>query len=143
MLLLIGLILLIIGITKLSKANTIKKEAYELEQKNDEKLNKLHDRERFILSKEETQSDLNKHITMLKNDIILLKKEKEDLNDEINQKYDETSKNKYSSIIISNMEEIKATEIYNSLILLKLKIKKDIIDEAVCLPLSNNKRKIN
>ncbi|HBN1245383.1 TPA: hypothetical protein ON477_001486, partial [Enterococcus faecium] len=50
MLLLIGLILLIIGITKLSKANTIKKEAYELEQKNDEKLNKLHDRERFILS---------------------------------------------------------------------------------------------
>ncbi|NTN31344.1 hypothetical protein HQ788_12655, partial [Enterococcus faecium] len=46
MLLLIGLILLIIGITKLSKANTIKEEAYELEQKNDEKLNKLHDRER-------------------------------------------------------------------------------------------------
>ncbi|HHA4348476.1 TPA: chromosome segregation protein [Enterococcus faecium] len=79
MLLLIGLILLIIGITKLSKANTIKKEAYELEQKNDEKLNKLHDRERFILSKEETLSDLNKQITMLKNDIILLKKEKEDL----------------------------------------------------------------
>lgn len=75
MLLLIGLILLIIGITKLSKANTIKKEAYELEQKNDEKLNKLHDRERFILSKEETLSDLNKQITMLKNDIILLKKE--------------------------------------------------------------------
>ncbi|NTO56965.1 hypothetical protein HQ790_12865, partial [Enterococcus faecium] len=57
MLLLIGLILLIIGINKLSKANTIKKEAYELEQKNDEKLNKLHDRERFILSKEETLSD--------------------------------------------------------------------------------------
>ncbi|HDL2620681.1 TPA: chromosome segregation protein [Enterococcus faecium] len=69
MLLLIGLILLIIGITKLPKANTIKKEAYELEQKNDEKLNKLHDRERFILSKEETLSDLNKQITMLKNDI--------------------------------------------------------------------------
>lgn len=66
MLLLIGLILLIIGITKLQKANTIKKEAYELEQKNDEKLNKLHDRERFILSKEETLSDLNKQITMLK-----------------------------------------------------------------------------
>ncbi|SAM38909.1 DUF4041 domain-containing protein [Enterococcus faecium] len=60
MLLLIGLILLIIGITKLSKANTIKKEAYELEQKNDEKLNKLHDRERFILSKEEVKGLLNK-----------------------------------------------------------------------------------
>lgn len=45
-------------------------------KKNDEKLNKLHDRERFILSKEETLSDLNKQITMLKNDINLLKKRK-------------------------------------------------------------------
>lgn len=36
------------------------------QNKNDEKLNKLHDRERFILSKEETLSDLNKQITMLK-----------------------------------------------------------------------------
>ncbi|NTL17072.1 DUF4041 domain-containing protein [Enterococcus faecium] len=143
MLLLIGLILLIIGITKLSKANTIKKEAYELEQKNDEKLNKLHDRERFILSKEETLSDLNKQITMLKNDIILLKKEKEDLNDEINQKYDETLKNVYSSLIVSNIEETSSSEIKNKLSLLKLKEKEYIIDDAVSVPLILNKREKN
>ncbi|HFQ0203590.1 TPA: DUF4041 domain-containing protein [Enterococcus faecium] len=143
MLLLIGLILLIIGNTKLSKANTIKKEAYELEQKNDEKLNKLHDRERFILSKEETLSDLNKQITMLKNDIILLKKEKEDLNDEINQKYDETLKNVYSSLIVSNIEETSSSEIKNKLSLLKLKEKEYIIDDAVSVPLILNKREKN
>ncbi len=143
MLLLIGLILLIIGITKLSKANTIKKEAYELEQKNDEKLNKLHDRERFILSKEETLSDLNKQITMLKNDIILLKKEKEDLNDEINQKYDETLKNVYSSLIVSNIEETSSSEIKYKLSLLKLKEKEYIIDDAVSVPLILNKREKN
>lgn len=143
MLLLIGLILLIIGITKLSKANTIKKEAYELEQKNDEKLNKLHDRERFILSKEETLSDLNKQITMLKNDINLLKKEKEDLNDVINQKYDETLKNVYSSLIVSNIEETSSSEIKNKLSLLKLKEKEYIIDDAVSVPLILNKREKN
>ncbi|NTP48297.1 DUF4041 domain-containing protein [Enterococcus faecium] len=143
MLLLIGLILLIIGITKLSKANTIKKEAYELEQKNDEKLNKLHDRERYILIKAETLQDLNKQITMLKNDIILLKKEKEDLNDEINQKYDETLKNVYSSLIVSNIEETSSSEIKNKLSLLKLKEKEYIIDDAVSVPLILNKREKN
>ncbi|HHE2406192.1 TPA: DUF4041 domain-containing protein [Enterococcus faecium] len=127
----------------MSKANTIKKEAYELEQKNDEKLNKLHDRERFILSKEETLSDLNKQITMLKNDIILLKKEKEDLNDEINQKYDETLKNVYSSLIVSNIEETSSSEIKNKLSLLKLKEKEYIIDDAVSVPLILNKREKN
>ncbi|HFU2090517.1 TPA: DUF4041 domain-containing protein, partial [Enterococcus faecium] len=119
------------------------KEAYELEQKNDEKLNKLHDRERFILSKEETLSDLNKQITMLKNDIILLKKEKEDLNDEINQKYDETLKNVYSSLIVSNIEETSSSEIKNKLSLLKLKEKEYIIDDAVSVPLILNKREKN
>ncbi|HFM6457236.1 TPA: DUF4041 domain-containing protein [Enterococcus faecium] len=127
----------------MSKANTIKKEAYELEQKNDEKLNKLHDRERFILSKEETLSDLNKQITMLKNDINLLKKEKEDLNDEINQKYDETLKNVYSSLIVSNIEETSSSEIKNKLSLLKLKEKEYIIDDAVSVPLILNKREKN
>ncbi|HFL7072813.1 TPA: DUF4041 domain-containing protein [Enterococcus faecium] len=121
----------------------MKKEAYELEQKNDEKLNKLHDRERFILSKEETLSDLNKQITMLKNDIILLKKEKEDLNDEINQKYDETLKNVYSSLIVSNIEETSSSEIKNKLSLLKLKEKEYIIDDAVSVPLILNKREKN
>ncbi|HFQ0736053.1 TPA: DUF4041 domain-containing protein, partial [Enterococcus faecium] len=116
---------------------------YELEQKNDEKLNKLHDRERFILSKEETLSDLNKQITMLKNDIILLKKEKEDLNDEINQKYDETLKNVYSSLIVSNIEETSSSEIKNKLSLLKLKEKEYIIDDAVSVPLILNKREKN
>ncbi|HFJ5804012.1 TPA: DUF4041 domain-containing protein, partial [Enterococcus faecium] len=111
--------------------------------KNDEKLNKLHDRERFILSKEETLSDLNKQITMLKNDIILLKKEKEDLNDEINQKYDETLKNVYSSLIVSNIEETSSSEIKNKLSLLKLKEKEYIIDDAVSVPLILNKREKN
>ncbi|MCZ1512877.1 DUF4041 domain-containing protein, partial [Enterococcus faecium] len=102
-----------------------------------------HDRERFILSKEETLSDLNKQITMLKNDIILLKKEKEDLNDEINQKYDETLKNVYSSLIVSNIEETSSSEIKNKLSLLKLKEKEYIIDDAVSVPLILNKREKN
>ncbi|MCZ1742669.1 DUF4041 domain-containing protein, partial [Enterococcus faecium] len=105
--------------------------------------NKLHDRERFILSKEETLSDLNKQITMLKNDINLLKKEKEDLNDEINQKYDETLKNVYSSLIVSNIEETSSSEIKNKLSLLKLKEKEYIIDDAVSVPLILNKREKN
>ncbi|HFP8080841.1 TPA: hypothetical protein ACG8WI_002395, partial [Enterococcus faecium] len=53
--------------------------------------------------------------------INLLKKEKEDLNDEINQKYDETLKNVYSSLIVSNIEETSSSEIKNKLSLLKLK----------------------
>ncbi|WP_244356603.1 DUF4041 domain-containing protein, partial [Enterococcus faecium] len=100
-------------------------------------------RERFILSKEETLSDLNKQITMLKNDINLLKKEKEDLNDEINQKYDETLKNVYSSLIVSNIEETSSSEIKNKLSLLKLKEKEYIIDDAVSVPLILNKREKN
>ncbi|MCZ1884132.1 DUF4041 domain-containing protein, partial [Enterococcus faecium] len=96
-----------------------------------------------ILSKEETLSDLNKQITMLKNDIILLKKEKEDLNDEINQKYDETLKNVYSSLIVSNIEETSSSEIKNKLSLLKLKEKEYIIDDAVSVPLILNKREKN
>ncbi|WP_446900480.1 DUF4041 domain-containing protein, partial [Enterococcus faecium] len=99
--------------------------------------------ERFILSKEETLSDLNKQITMLKNDINLLKKEKEDLNDEINQKYDETLKNVYSSLIVSNIEETSSSEIKNKLSLLKLKEKEYIIDDAVSVPLILNKREKN
>ncbi|HFU5626893.1 TPA: DUF4041 domain-containing protein, partial [Enterococcus faecium] len=95
------------------------------------------------LSKEETLSDLNKQITMLKNDIILLKKEKEDLNDEINQKYDETLKNVYSSLIVSNIEETSSSEIKNKLSLLKLKEKEYIIDDAVSVPLILNKREKN
>ncbi|WP_446896933.1 DUF4041 domain-containing protein, partial [Enterococcus faecium] len=97
----------------------------------------------FILSKEETLSDLNKQITMLKNDINLLKKEKEDLNDEINQKYDETLKNVYSSLIVSNIEETSSSEIKNKLSLLKLKEKEYIIDDAVSVPLILNKREKN
>ncbi|HHX8802338.1 TPA: DUF4041 domain-containing protein, partial [Enterococcus faecium] len=93
--------------------------------------------------KEETLSDLNKQITMLKNDIILLKKEKEDLNDEINQKYDETLKNVYSSLIVSNIEETSSSEIKNKLSLLKLKEKEYIIDDAVSVPLILNKREKN
>ncbi|HHP0618057.1 TPA: DUF4041 domain-containing protein, partial [Enterococcus faecium] len=93
--------------------------------------------------KEETLSDLNKQITMLKNDINLLKKEKEDLNDEINQKYDETLKNVYSSLIVSNIEETSSSEIKNKLSLLKLKEKEYIIDDAVSVPLILNKREKN
>lgn len=143
MLLLIGLILLIMGIAKLSKANTIKKEAYELEQKNEEKLNKLHDRERFISSKEETLSDLNQQISTLQEEINLLSKEKENLNDEINQKYDEALGNVYSSLIISNIEETSSSEIKNKLSLLKIKEKEYIIDDAVSVPLILNKREKN
>ncbi|HFM6675232.1 TPA: DUF4041 domain-containing protein, partial [Enterococcus faecium] len=80
---------------------------------------------------------------MLKNDIILLKKEKEDLNDEINQKYDETLKNVYSSLIVSNIEETSSSEIKNKLSLLKLKEKEYIIDDAVSVPLILNKREKN
>ncbi|WP_423749516.1 DUF4041 domain-containing protein [Enterococcus faecium] len=87
--------------------------------------------------------DLNKQITMLKNDINLLKKEKEDLNDEINQKYDETLKNVYSSLIVSNIEETSSSEIKNKLSLLKLKEKEYIIDDAVSVPLILNKREKN
>ncbi|HFM7663548.1 TPA: DUF4041 domain-containing protein, partial [Enterococcus faecium] len=75
--------------------------------------------------------------------INLLKKEKEDLNDEINQKYDETLKNVYSSLIVSNIEETSSSEIKNKLSLLKLKEKEYIIDDAVSVPLILNKREKN
>ncbi|HFU4418314.1 TPA: DUF4041 domain-containing protein, partial [Enterococcus faecium] len=71
------------------------------------------------------------------------KKEKEDLNDEINQKYDETLKNVYSSLIVSNIEETSSSEIKNKLSLLKLKEKEYIIDDAVSVPLILNKREKN
>ncbi|ENZ5543241.1 DUF4041 domain-containing protein, partial [Enterococcus hirae] len=95
------------------------------------------------LSKEETLSDLNQQIIMLKNDINLLKKEKEDLNNEINQKYDESLKNVYSSLIVSNIEETSSSEIKNKLSLLKLKEKEYIIGDAVSVPLILNKREKN
>ncbi|HFM5711061.1 TPA: DUF4041 domain-containing protein, partial [Enterococcus faecium] len=63
--------------------------------------------------------------------------------DEINQKYDETLKNVYSSLIVSNIEETSSSEIKNKLSLLKLKEKEYIIDDAVSVPLILNKREKN
>ncbi|HGF7077591.1 TPA: DUF4041 domain-containing protein, partial [Enterococcus faecium] len=62
---------------------------------------------------------------------------------EINQKYDETLKNVYSSLIVSNIEETSSSEIKNKLSLLKLKEKEYIIDDAVSVPLILNKREKN
>ncbi|WP_244330441.1 DUF4041 domain-containing protein, partial [Enterococcus faecium] len=60
-----------------------------------------------------------------------------------NQKYDETLKNVYSSLIVSNIEETSSSEIKNKLSLLKLKEKEYIIDDAVSVPLILNKREKN
>ncbi|NTO74040.1 DUF4041 domain-containing protein [Enterococcus faecium] len=134
LLFLVGIVLIIMGSSKLSEAKKLKDKTSALESKVKEYSQELNARETFISEKEKNISKLNKNLSTLENKIDILNAESQLLDDEINQKYDTSLVTIYKSVIIPNIDETSSSEIKNKLDLLKIKEKDFILDGAINIP---------
>ncbi|MBX9038650.1 DUF4041 domain-containing protein [Enterococcus avium] len=143
LLFLVGIVLIIIGSSKLSESKKLKDKTSSLESKLKEYSQELDARETFISEKEKNISKLNKNLSTLENKIDILNAESQRLDDEINQKYDTSLLTIYKSVIIPNIDETSSSEIKNKLSLLKIKEKDFILDGAINIPSYLNNREAN
>lgn len=143
LLFLVGIVLIIMGSSKLSEAKKLKDKTSALESKVKEYSQELNARETFISEKEKNISKLNKNLSTLENKIDILNAESQRLDDEINQKYDTSLVTIYKSVIIPNIDETSSSEIKNKLSLLKIKEKDFILDGAINIPSYLNNREAN
>lgn len=143
LLFLVGIVLIIIGSSKLSESKKLKDKTSSLENKLKEYSQELDARETFISEKEKNISKLNKNLSTLENKIDILNAESQRLDDEINQKYDTSLLTIYKSVIIPNIDETSSSEIKNKLSLLKIKEKDFILDGAINIPSYLNNREAN
>lgn len=143
LLFLVGIVLIIIGSSKLSESKKLKDKTSSLESKLKEYSQELDARETFISEKEKNISKLNKNLSTLENKIDILNAESQRLDDEINQKYDTSLLTIYKSVIIPNIDETSSSEIKNKLSLLKIKEKDFILDGVINIPSYLNNREAN
>lgn len=140
----IGCILIYIGITSMSQANTLNIQSENLEKDYKDKLEKLIDREEQINKKENELTKIKKKSQNLTKDIETLQNEKESLQNDIDGLYNDSLISVSKSEIESSLLESSSSEIKNRLSLLKHDEKDLEKDGAIILPSSiDNKSKMN
>lgn len=142
LLVVLGIVLFVLGSTKISEAQAMKKEAEKKEQDViyqysiiSDREDDLNKREQVITKKEKQVQELDGKISKLQDNVDVLSAERDRLDYEILGKYNESLLSVYPSNIISNLEDTSSSELKNQLSMLKIEEKEYITTpDAIKIP---------